>query len=144
MGWFEDRAARRRSVLVLPTVETYYKKYDLYLTLEQYWQLMVDEYNRYISDIPENDTRDPRDDHYRKMDFSEFLSKEWYDVLRYNAKWFDEDYARTRPYRLWVAARETAYEQAEYAKWRKDLKPVITWPDRRRNMVRVHKRTGEK
>jgi hypothetical protein len=64
--------------------------------------------------------------------------------LQYKGKWTDEDYARTRPYRQWKADYETAHEQAEYAKYRKDLKPVVVWPDRRRNMIRTFKKTGEK
>jgi hypothetical protein len=140
MGWFEERDKRKRRVVVLPTRETYYKKYDLYLTLEMYWQFMVSEYNTYVLH--------EADEYYRPMDFSEWLSLEWYRHIEHNPKWTDEDYAKTRPYRLWKAAHETAVEQANDfsgAMRYSDRIPVITWPDRRRNMVRTFKKkTGEK
>jgi hypothetical protein len=133
VGWFEDRAKRKQRVVTLPTPETYYKRFDLYLTLEGYWELMLSQYKRFEEPYP----------HYRCMTFSEYLSYDWYEVLKDKPKWTDEDYERTRLYRLWKAAYETAYEQAEYAKYRSDLKPVIVWPDRRRHMVRTYKKTGE-
>jgi hypothetical protein len=127
MNWFEERAKRKRAVVVLPTPETYYKRFELYLTLEDYWCVVLHQYNNMCD---------------ADMDFCVWLSFEHYNRVKHKSRWSDEDYADTRLYRKWRADVETVREQKEYAMRGSEKVPVVIWPDRRRNMIRTFKKTG--